>query len=583
MSADNIYQGTSANQAIGSLAESQEEPLNYWITMYPEIWQYGLLNPEKLSNFVKKLGLSSFTLAQSRIKGLWELGLLRADLIVTSRKLSTTGLIYARTMDDGRYIYIDGRSLRRRRKGWGGALGLCKEVPKWIELYFHPFRYYVLYKLQNAVDLNINLLQFLLSAERYPSLSEKIISGINKYSKTLDFTQKVGEWNDVASFAIMVEPCVYSKIFHKVQYSYPNYTIEAHESAVAEHRKNVRSYICKFDIEKLEAMREELCRVAQIIEPNQQLHVLLRLTNAEMRLRLEGAIGGSMLVLTMGEMIRRITEDEFKVCLPEEDQLGFGVWMYGARKRLYGTNRILDAPQVVKKKFIGSLGLNTAPRFRCYVEGDTEYGALDSVFTPESSIELINLSGNFIEGKKKGLAFRDSLRNDKNSHIMSIVILDGDQRNVIRVLKKAVEQDEMFGLFYISEPDFELANFTIDELGEILWKIAEAAGSKTDQKDGLIKSIQGATSGEEIKNKAKQAIQELNQFAKGFEWGKALIDYAWKNPNFNPDESGETRKRPIIEIIELLWRGLSVSFSETPDEYRVDINTGKLVKREAAQ
>ena len=133
--------------------------------------------------------------------------------------------------------------------------------------------------------------------------------------------------------------------------------------------------------------------------------------------------------------------------MPEEDELGFGVWQKDSRRIIYGSERVLDAPRNISNELMRQYGLDYGVRVRCYVEGETEYGALNSIIKPQNGIELINLGGNFIEGKKKGMAFRASLRNDKKSRIFSIVVLDNDRSDFVRAVRNAAAQDQMCGLF----------------------------------------------------------------------------------------------------------------------------------------
>ncbi len=118
-------------------------------------------------------------------------------------------------------------------------------------------------------------------------------------------------------------------------------------------------------------------RVSEDIDSNKSLHVLLRLTSWHQRNKLKNAIGGSVLRLTMAEIIRRPLEAALKIELPEEDEMGYGQWFNGARKALYGTNRVLDAPKEEIKDFLVEAGLDFGVKVRCYLEGETEFGAIN--------------------------------------------------------------------------------------------------------------------------------------------------------------------------------------------------------------
>jgi len=548
--------------------------LEFWAKSFPNLCQFDLLQPREFSDYVSKLGLS-FILASETINGLWQIGLLHADLIKSTRKLNRVGIEYACTTDNGEYIYCDHRKIKVKRNGWANALKKAAKLPPYVKLYFHPFRYYVLWHLERVLHLNIFPMEFLRDVERYPDLAESVLTSINEVSKSDTFCDSLNKWNDDVATAVICEPCAYSKIFHKIRFRSFLYTHEAHQEALSSYKGLVYPLLAEIGVNEIESKRSDLCRMAEVIDPNREIHTLLRLANADVRLKIKGEIGGAMLLLTMAETLRRATEEAFSVSLPEEDQMGFGKWMRGARKLIYGTERIFDAPEVVRKKFLGSCGLNSAPRFRCYVEGETEYGALDGYFTPESGVELINLKGQFVESKGKGLAFRDSLRQDKQSHILSIVILDGDRDDYVRVVRQAAKLDEMYGQFYIQNPDFELGNFSVAELEEILWNMALERGASSDSRLNLKVALDGVSSGDALIKAAKNSVPELNQLGKGAEWGEALMQFAMNNPN----REDSSQKRQIYEIIEIIMRGLSSWYSNTPSEYRVDDQTGKLIER----
>lgn len=548
--------------------------LTHWAREFPDLAQFDLLSPADLSDRAQKFGLN-LILTEKTIIGLWQVGLLRADLVVSTRRLNRKGITLARKTDEGEYVYCDLRCQKVKRSGWASSLEKTKPLPKYIKLYFHPFRHYVLWNLENQFDPNIIPMQFVLGADRYAGLVERVLSSINSHTKSKEFCVKVNEWNDDVALAAVFEPCVYTKIFRHIRYRVSPYTDEIYQADLIAYRERMYPLLIEVGLEKVEEKRAGLCRMAEIIDPNKDLHTLLRLTNSDTRLKIKGKVGGAMLLLTMAETLRRAAEDAFAVSLPEEDQMGFGQWMRGAREMKYGTNRIFDASEVVRKKFLGSCGLNTAPRFRCYVEGDTEYSALDSVFMPESGVQLINLKGQVIEKRRKGLAFRDSLRNDKQAHILSIVILDGDRNDFEQAVRNAAKQDEMYGQFYIQKNDFETQNFSNEELAEVLWLLAEERGAFISEKEKLTLALKGVTSGTEIIKRARQSVSELNQLGKGAKRGEALMAYAGHHPNRN--DTGE--KRQFIEILEVILRGLSSWYHNTPHEHRVDENTGKLVER----
>lgn len=447
------------------------------------------------------------------------------------------------------------------------------------ELYFHPFRYYVLYHLQRAFELNIHPFQFLWSLERLPKVMDYVTKGLQGWTATPEFIPRILEWNQIAEFAVAVEPFAYRQVFNQVRWRPPD-NAESLQKKIDRYGKHVSSVVNNVGLEDVEKIRGELCIDAEMLDGNKVVHVLLRLMNSPARQKLKGDIGGSMLVLVMAEMIRRTAEHTFKKKLREEDELGFGQWSEGARKMLYGSERVLDAPRNVANELIRQYGLDYGVRVRCYVEGDTEYGAFSSVIAKSNGIELINLSGNVVEKRRKGVAFRESLRNNKQSRIFSIVILDGDRDDFVRAVRTAAAQDDMCGLFFVSEPDFELHSFTIDELGMVLWDIAAKNGAQKSAKPKFLKAIKGANSGDELMKSARNALPELVWLSKSAEWGERLMSFALEHPTWKPKGSQEEQDHPIIEITNTLLRGVSANYAASCDERKIDPETGKLVPRD---
>jgi hypothetical protein len=235
------------------------------------------------------------------------------------------------------------------------------------------------------------------------------------------------------------------------------------------------------------------------------------------------------------------------------------------------------------KEYLRQHGLDYGVRVRWYVEGDTEYYGLEHILSDYTAIELINLKGHVAQSGGKGVAFRDSLRNDLKAHVFSIISIDGDNHDYRRVLQKAAEANEICGMFFVSEPDFEFSNFSLPELEEILWKIAMEKNlngrtlSDTDR-HLLQTAISGVKSGKELINAAKGAIPELTQLEKGGLWGVELMKFAVENPQIRVENSLPTKTRPVIDALDTALRAVDANYLATISGYRVDPKTGRPVK-----
>lgn len=262
--------------------------------------------------------------------------------------------------------------------------------------------------------------------------------------------------------------------------------------------------------------------------------------------------------------------------LREEDELGFGQWMKGARKSIYGSERILDAPIEVRRDFLTSMGLDCGVKIKCYVEGETELGALTSAAGDGAGAEFVNLRGQVTEGKGKGLSFAASLKNDKKSHVFSVVLLDCDREDNVRALKKAAKDGTFFGRFFIASPDFELANFTIDELVDVVITLNNKS-NEILKRDDIKLLTNNAKSGKEFFSALGNAnIYDLN---KSMDWGIALMAYALKHPNLPQGHRNAGSIRPMIEAARLIVNARRSGYLRSLQRYNVDPETGELCEK----
>ena len=92
-------------------------------------------------------------------------GLLRANRFLNSRNVKLAGIEFAYFCEARMRVYADRRILRRRREGWAGAFTWITEQPKYLILFFHPFRFHVTYRVSRVIDLRISNRANLLDKE----------------------------------------------------------------------------------------------------------------------------------------------------------------------------------------------------------------------------------------------------------------------------------------------------------------------------------------------------------------------------------------------------------------------------------
>jgi hypothetical protein len=537
----------------------------------PELWQFDLLTPQQLWQFAKDRDITVF--GADTVIGLWRMGMLRAELITATIKLDMPSMELVSEENDV-FVYFDKRKVEQRVEGYGGSLSRIEhESESSIELLFHPFRVYVLYHFNRVFGSNIASIQYLLNPEGLINLTRQEIDVLNHWTASKEFAERFEHWNRTAELSIILEPTAYSAVFHAIRWKFPD-TEDTIQTKLEAHRKTVRQFLLDVPAEEITSIRAEFCRNAELMDDNKLVHVLLRLMSPNRRLKLRSALGGCMQFLCMAEIIRRATEDALGQNLREEDELGFGQWIVGARKSLYGSERILDAPRETRREFMTSMGLDYGVKVRCYIEGDTELGALTSAVGEAGGTEFINLQGQVVERRGKGLRFVASLKNDMMSHVFSVVVLDHDRTDNIRALKKAASDGAFFGRFFISLPDFEFANFTVSELLEVFLDLAGQSHDEVPSKAELLPFVEKAESGKQffdlLKQKGQQGIQ------KGETWGIALMNYALQHQELPRDHRKAGETRPILVVARLLVNARDAGYLRSLERLKIDPDTGEL-------
>ncbi|HYT42070.1 MAG TPA: hypothetical protein VEP90_06975, partial [Methylomirabilota bacterium] len=520
------------------------------------------------------------------INHLWKLGLLRADLIVSSQEVDETGLIFVGQEEDI-FVYADARLPQPYQDTSSVSLEEAQAISPALQIYFHPFRFTVLQCFELLVP-SIAPIQ-LLYPQQYRS-QEMMAVWLNMFQPAQSNFQRTQIWNDIASLLVATEPCFYERIFQHIhgslfqsrpiprQWSQEgetgtigNAVFKALRAEIKQHWIEVANHYRTLEVNRLKQLHQDLIHQAKMLDKNTDVHTILRLGNRKLRLELEGQLGGAMLLLTMAEVLRRATEEVFSIQLQEEDQ-----WHDEAKGKLFGSKRLLDGDRNAANELLRQRGLSYAPRLRWYVEGDTEFCGLIDFFKAigATDIEILNLRGHIVQKNK--IAFRESLRSDLRMGIFSFVSLDKDVDTNFKTLRAAVQQNQICGSFFISDPDFEFANFDLSELQEIVWDIALERGADTTKKSIFLAATSATDSGRKFEQKVKQAssdIPELWNIAKGEEWGKRLMQYALSHPD---RLNGVVRL--CIKAIRLAMNSRSASYNYTRIHFRVDPETGESIK-----
>lgn len=541
---------------------------------HSDVWQMKLLNVRGFANFTQK---RSLVFVEKQIHRLWQMGLLRADFVIPEHPIHQSGLLDIGFAQNGQHMYADCRVFQTSENAWLSAPTNQPADSMGVKLLFHPFRYFTLYKIGGILkSFGIHPYQALVSIESYYKISDKLLSELHEHLKSSEFATHIQYWDSIASLAILSEPSFYSQLIDQVQ-SAANTTFEQHQQHVKSYWDEVKRIALALGVAQITQAHRTLCIDAERLDANTKVHTILRLADGETREHVEGHLGGAMLLLTMAEIIRRTAEKTFCIKLQEEDQCGFGIHFKGFKEKQYGSERLFDDDRRAADEYLRSMGLDYSVRLRWYVEGDTEYGALKSVFARDTAIELVNLKGNVSQAGGKGVSFREDLVNNLRTGVFSFVTIDMDQPDNVRTVRKATVEGDICGRFFLCSPDFEFQNFTRDELEEVIWNVAQENGAHDTKRSDLHAAIIDARSGKELLTKARRVMpKELGGMKKGEKWGQLLAEYAGQRPH--RQDSGQLRQ--IIEMIHDAIQMVESSYHDIRQTFRVDPVTGKLVQRE---
>jgi hypothetical protein len=403
------------------------------------------------------------------------------------------------------------------------------------DLLFHPFRFYVLRELMSNRDS--------LIAKSYR------------------------EWNEITDLAIILEPIYWPTIISKT--SFP-LRIEDHHSRLEKYQMKVFRLVADLDAQKWAALHAGLRTTAAWLDSNGELYLLLRLGLWDRRSALEGTISGALWIRHMAEVIRRGFETVKQQEWHEEDR-AFGHWTPAGRVRLYGSDRPLDDSSKAKPYLAHRFGLFTGSVVRWYVEGETEYHAIQYLL-PEPSrlaVELVNLRGEI--AKEKANAARkleDAVREDRDLNRFSMISFDRDVSANERAISRLAKQNLVVGAIYAHQPDFEFANFHLGELVEIAASLDDRHGHAGDL---LRKADWSCVANAKQFAEQYKKLSQRKRAVKGKEWGEALAAYAAEHRKM----IGDAFERPIIQAVYAAAWAWHSDYSYRAKNFVIDAETFK--------
>ena len=438
---------------------------------------------------------------------------------------------------------------------------------------FHPFRMYPLHKTLEACKFS-SATSALLQRDSVLALVEQVLAS----PQSVDRIEKIAlESNRVADLAILLEPVYWPRItgtrVHSVTVSESDF-----KSLLGQYREKALRLVHALNPTFWRKVHKSLRIDTAKMDDNCELYLLLRLATWKQRERLKGLISGALWIRHIAEVIRRGFEEVHGERWQEEDQ-AFGEWLSGGRKIAFGSERPLDDELQSGPYLAWNYGLFTGSAVRWYVEGETEYHAVLHV-VPEPSkvgIELVNLRGTIKSDRDNiALKLRDWLIEDKKLRRFSMISFDCDVATNVKTIRRQVEQENIVGFIAAHKPDFEFANFTVQELAEVAAGIDEAYDFPGDAVRNA--DWTGISNKRDFEERYRQISARHPPGLKGEEWGRALAAYMDDHPRRSDDDS----ERRFWREIRAALMGRIAHYDIQKERYRFHQDTFELIDIQAA-
>jgi len=420
-------------------------------------------------------------------------------------------------------------------------------------LRFHPFRILPLLKILDHCQLRVAR-----SALITPDARRILDLCVTDLERRQDQLATLAEqYNRIADLAILLEPIYWPKIV--------SLSVAVHAEWSSRYRQKVVRHIRLLDPAPWKAAHKQLRNDAAELDNNPELYLLLRVAPWREREAVRGGIGGALWIRHIAEVIRRAFEEAQVTQWEEEDQAHF-LTNPNVRHRKFGSDRPLKDPTLTKPYLAYHFGLHTGSVVRWYVEGDTEYGAVSALLERPArfGVEVVNLGGKLV-------SLAQSLAEDLALRRFSLISFDTDERSNLKTMRAHAGRDRIVGAVAAHAPDFEFANFTIDELVEIAARFDDAQGFKGEHVRKA--SWEGIKKGRDFEARYRK-VSERKRDIKGEHWGKALAEYIREHPR-RPDG----KERPILQLLRAAMLSWNSNYDRHKQDFRIDPNTFQSVPR----
>ncbi|SDB53043.1 hypothetical protein SAMN02927930_02089 [Pseudidiomarina indica] len=383
-------------------------------------------------------------------------------------------------------------------------------------------------------------------------------------------TEQSRVWNLVIDLIIALEPIFWPQITGLTRFSLTNE--HTRFETVATYKEKVLKFISKLNSSQWREIHHSLKIDASNKDDNSDLYLLLRHSRWEQRKKLSGSIAAGLWFRHIAELLRLGFEQARGEKWLEEDY-SHGIWHEGSRTLAYGSERPSEDPYLTRCYLSQSFGLLTGSVVRWYVEGATELYAIRTMIpSPERlNIEVVDLKGNLKSDKQNiAMKLKDCLTADIAQRRFSFISFDTDVSQNVKTIRQQIAQGRVCGYVTAHEPDFEFANFDIQELVEIASELDRTRGY--DPATLIEADWSEVSNGKEFEQMYKVRSQRGTSL-KGAEWGEALAEYVDRYPVRNGEE------RPFFKQLRAAVQAVRVKYELQRNEFIVSPDTFKNEKK----
>lgn len=540
--------------------------------------QVDVLNTREFDGWLSKRGMR---LGTDSLVDLWKMGVLHPIAVLEPALTS---------MDRSRFVRVD----------------LGYDVPSYVDLgatptdclirrpirdfppsavldslLWHPFQLFEIHWLMRCLHFNASPIAPLYGPDGFDRLASDLGKQIEQHVREFASHKDHHEFLRVLAVLVAAEPLVHTDLDRRVR-THPTagetfdeyfHWVDTYDHAIIEYRSGLTP-------ERLEEWHNKLSTQGWLVDPLEDWRILVRHASLEKRARLKDTALAAEDLYYCAEVIRRYLERYCNCVLLEEDDVRHGPASQDVKERFFGSRRTVDFDRSVFRRIARSFDLDPQARTTWLFEGSTEGGFIHRVAERlhidlvRAGIEVVNLNGLGGLHSDRVLVMLERFQREE---IFPFVTIDLDKDPTgPNLLRHYASQDLLPAGYRVWDPDFEQANFTLDELAGTATALA--------REDGVEVNVTGQAIGEEMEahnlpaGRAVKRILRRDHYYQGksARWGAALADCAFEHSL--PSSIGENGKRPMLKYFEALLRGQTSNYQTTVSTTKVDPN-GELIPR----